>query len=74
MKKILGSALSVLMRAAAGCNRGQVTPVAADSSAPTEAPISERAHSRDAAGRITHHLRPASAGGGWQLGFKPSAI
>lgn len=36
MNKILGSALSVLALAAAGCNRGQVTPVAADSSAPAE--------------------------------------
>jgi len=36
MKRILGSALSVLVLAAAGCNRGQVTPVAGDGSAPTE--------------------------------------
>ena len=34
MNKTLGSALSVLVMAAAGCNRGQVTPVTADSSAP----------------------------------------
>jgi hypothetical protein len=31
MNKIFGSALSVLVLVAAGCNRGQVTPVAADS-------------------------------------------
>ena len=36
MNKILGSALSVLVLAAAGCNRGQVTPVAEDETAPTE--------------------------------------
>lgn len=36
MNRILGSALSILVLAAAGCNRGQVTPVAADSSAPPE--------------------------------------
>jgi hypothetical protein len=36
MNKILGSALSVLMLAAGGCNRGQVTPVSADGTAPTE--------------------------------------
>jgi len=36
MNRILGSALSVLVLAAAGCNRGQVTPVAADNSAPPE--------------------------------------
>jgi hypothetical protein len=36
MNKILGSALSVVVLAAAGCNRGQVTPVAADGTAPTE--------------------------------------
>jgi hypothetical protein len=40
MNKILGSALSVLVLAAAGCNRGQVAPVAADSSAGTAAPAS----------------------------------
>jgi hypothetical protein len=37
MNKTLGSALSVLVLAAAGCNRGQVTHVAADgSAAPSE--------------------------------------
>jgi len=36
MNKILGSALSILVLAAAGCNRGQVTPVAADGTPPTE--------------------------------------
>ena len=36
MNRILGSALSVLVLAAAGCNRGQVTPVAADGTAPPE--------------------------------------
>lgn len=39
MNKIRGSALSVFVLAAGcitGCNRGQVTPVAADSRAPTE--------------------------------------
>jgi hypothetical protein len=36
MNKILGSALSILVLTAAGCNRGQVTPVAADSFAPTQ--------------------------------------
>jgi hypothetical protein len=36
MNKILGSALSILVLAAAGCNRGQVTPVSADGTAPTE--------------------------------------
>ena len=36
MNRILGSGLSVLVLAMAGCNRGQVTPVAADSFAPTE--------------------------------------
>src|ERR1043166_8622810 len=40
MNKILGSALSVFVLAGAGCitgcNRGQVTPVAADGTAPTE--------------------------------------
>jgi hypothetical protein len=33
MNKTLGSALSVFVLAAAGCNRGQVTPVAADGTA-----------------------------------------
>ena len=51
MNRILGSALSVLVMAAAGCNRGQVTPVAADSTAPssvsasaapTSAPVNSR--------------------------------
>jgi len=36
MNRILGSALGVFVLATAGFNRGQVTPVAADSSAPTE--------------------------------------
>ena len=36
MNKILGGALSLLVLAAAGCNRGQVTPVAADGTSPTE--------------------------------------
>ena len=36
MNKILGSVLSVVVLAAAGCNRGQVTPVSADNSAPVE--------------------------------------
>jgi len=36
MNKILGSALSVLVLATAGCNRGQVTPVSADGVPPTE--------------------------------------
>lgn len=40
MNRILGSALSVLVLAVAGCNRGQVTPVAADSTALTAAPTS----------------------------------
>ena len=45
MNRILGSALSVFVLAAAGCNRGQVTPVAADSFAPTAATTSEAANS-----------------------------
>lgn len=36
MNKLLGSALSVLVLVAAGCNRGQVTPVSADGSTPQE--------------------------------------
>ena len=36
MKKTLGSALGLLLMATAGCNRGQVTPVAADGFAPAE--------------------------------------
>jgi hypothetical protein len=51
MNRILGSALSVLVLGTAGCNRGQVTPVAADSTAPssvsasaapTSAPVNSR--------------------------------
>jgi hypothetical protein len=36
MNRILGSALGVLVLATVGCNRGQVTPVAADGTAPAE--------------------------------------